>query len=458
MTFRTYRVWSILGPLKTEVMNMERYSFQTEIHGSGGFAKVIRGKDNDLDRDIAVKVLSPILEHSNEADRERFRREARILAKMSHPNIPAVYDVNFKDETFLIIFQFVEGTTLRQIISDSGPVPINQARLWFHQLASALDHAHRLGIIHRDVKPENIIVTPNKESAYLVDFGIAITAEDSRKLTKSGFVVGTPGYMSPEQHAGEPVDERTDVYSLGVTLYEALAGQPMRHGAYEPLSTANETIPPAIDDLITNCIEDKNRRVETVRVFSSLLSGALQIPSRPLSELLTHGQLHEIAFQVESLTAADVMNLPAGQRDLLLAKINDVVSSAKETLEFASERFLQLMLTRGIFLPKQDYKEIVVPAIVWAFEKKFVVRLGKESLRDALEEAAFDSRGDAHEVLMEEFIKFLKRADLEDKEGWYLHAIREVIQSLMANPACTESSPELKAAFRVNRIQRSRAA
>jgi len=193
-------------------------------------------------------------------------------------------------------------------------------------------------------------------------------------------------------------------------------------------------------------------------IFSSLLSGALQIPSRPLSELLTHGQLHEIAFQVESLTAADVMNLPAGQRDLLLAKINDVVSSAKETLEFASERFLQLMLTRGIFLPKQDYKEIVVPAIVWAFEKKFVVRLGKESLRDALEEAAFDSRGDAHEVLMEEFIKFLKRADLEDKEGWYLHAIREVIQSLMANPACTESSPELKAAFRVNRIQRSRAA
>jgi len=461
MACRAYRVWSVLGPMELiEVKSMvERFSFQTEIHGAGGFAKVIHGKDNTLDRDIAVKVLSPLIEQSSESDKERFRREARTLAKMSHPNIPAIYDVDFNDGKFLIIFQFIEGVTLRQIIADSGPVPINQARVWFHQLASALDYAHKLGIIHRDVKPENIIITPNKESAYLVDFGIAISAEDGRKLTKSGFVVGTQGYMSPEQQSGDPVDERTDVYALGVTLYEALAGHSMRHGAYEALSTVNETIPPAIDDLINNCIADQGRRLESVRTFNSLLSGALQIPTRPLSELLTHGQLHEIAFQVESLSAAEVVNLPAGQRDLLLAKIYDVVSSDKGTLEFASERFLQLMLTRGIFLPEPDYREIVIPAIDWAFERKFVVRLGKESLRDALEEAAFISRGEAHRVLMEEFILFMQRVDLEDKEGWYLHAIREVISSLMANPACTSSSPELKQAFRnVNKIQRSHAA
>jgi serine/threonine protein kinase len=435
---------------------MERFSFQTSLHGAGGFAKVIRGKDNTLDRDIAVKVLSPLLTEFSEPDQDRFKREARILAKLSHPNIPAIYDVDFDDGKFLIIFQFIEGVTLREIISGTGAVPINQARLWFHQLASALDYAHKLGIIHRDVKPENIIITPNKEAAYLVDFGIAISAEDGKKLTKSGFVVGTPGYMSPEQHAGEPVDERTDVYSLGVTLYEALAGHPLAHGTYEPLSTSNETIPPAIDDLISACIDAKARRLETVKLFSSQLSGALQIPARPLSELLTHGKLHEIALQLESMTAADVANLPAGQRDLLLAKINGVVTSNDPGLEFASERFLQLMLTRGIFLPQDDYRDIVVPAMEWAFEKLFVVRLGKVTLRDALEEAAFTARGDAHQVLMEEFTRLLGRVNLEDKEDWYLHAVREVIAALMANPACTSSSPELKQAFRaVNKIQRS---
>jgi serine/threonine protein kinase len=435
---------------------MERFSFQTAIHGSGGFAKVIHGKDNTLDRDIAVKVLSPLLDQANELDRERFRREARTLGKMSHPNIPAIYDVDFEDGKFLIIFQFIEGTTLRQIISDTGAVPITQARLWFHQLASALDHAHKLGIIHRDVKPENIIITPNKESAYLVDFGIAISAEDGRKLTKSGYVVGTLGYMSPEQHAGEPVDERADVYSLGVTLYETLAGHPLAHGSYEPLSNSNETIPPAIDDLINACIDAKPRRLESVKLFSSQLSGALQIPARPLSELLMYGKLHEIALHLESLTATDVFNLPLGQRELLVAKINGVVTSNDPGLEFASERFLHLMLTRGIFLPKDDYRDIVVPAIEWAFEKVFVVRLGKVALRDAIEIAAFSARGDSHQVLMEEFTKLLGRIRLEDKEDWFLHAVREVIAALMANPACTESSPELKQAFRaVNKIQRS---
>ncbi|MBZ5627448.1 MAG: serine/threonine protein kinase [Acidobacteriia bacterium] len=436
---------------------MERFSFQTTLHGSGGFAKVIRGRDNTLDRDIAVKVLSPLLTEFSEPDQERFKREARILAKLSHPNIPAIYDVDFDDGKFLIIFQFIEGQTLRDIINESGAVPINQARVWFHQLASALDYAHKLGIIHRDVKPENVIVTPNKESAYLVDFGIAISAEDGKKLTKSGFVVGTPGYMSPEQHAGEPVDERTDVYSLGVTLYETLAGHALRHGAYEPLSNLNETIPPQIDDLISECIDDKPRRLETVRLFSSQLSGALQLPSRPLSEVLTHGKLHEIALYLESLSAADVANLPAGQRDVLISKITDVVGSNEPNLEFPSERFLQLMLTRGVFLPRDDYRDIVAPGIEWAFERYFGSRLGKVTLRDAIEEAAFISRGDAHKVLMEEFTKSFERSQLDTKEGWFLHAVREVIIALMANPSCTESSPVLKDGLKqVNRLQRAR--
>jgi len=435
---------------------MERFSFQPDLHGAVGFAKVIRGKDNALDRDIAVKFLTPLATEFSTSDQDRFRREARILAKLSHPSIPAIYDVDFDNGKFLIIFQFIEGQTLRQIINEEGPVPISQARIWFHQLASALDHAHKLGIWHRDVKPENIIITPNKEDAYLVDFGIAITSEDGKKLTQTGYAIGTPGYMSPEQSAGESVDGRTDVFSLGVTLYEALAGKKLTYGDYEALSTANETIPPAIDDLIGACLESKEMRLSSIKLFSSQLSSAVQIPARPLSELLAHGKLHEVAFSLESLSATDVMKLPAGQRDLLLAKISSVVTSNDPGLELASERFLQLMLTKGLFLPKDDYRDIVVPAVEWAFEKVFFVRLGKHMLREALADAAFIARGDSHQVLMDEFTKLLKRIELDDKEDWFLHAVREVITALMANPACISSSPELKQAFReVGRIQRS---
>lgn len=115
------------------------------------------------------------------------------------------------------------------------------------------------------------------------------------------------------------------------------------------------------------------------------------------------------------------------------------------------------MLTRGVFLPKDDYRDIVAPAIEWGFEKYFGSRLGKLTLREAIEEAAFVARGDAHKVLMEEFTNVLKRTDLQDKEDWFLHALREVIIALMANPSCTESSPTLKDGLRqVNKLQRAR--
>lgn len=418
---------------------------------------MIKGRDNALERDIAVKVLDPLVTQFKEADQERFRREARILAKLSHPNIPAIYDVDFSNGHFMIVFQFIDGQTLREIISDSGPVQISTARTWFHQIASALEHAHGLGVTHRDIKPENIIITPNRESAYLVDFGIAITAEDGKKLTKSGFVMGTPGYMSPEQQVGDPVDRRSDIYSLAVTFYETLAGNPLRSGpTYQALSTLNETIPPQIDDIILACLEERDRRLDSAKLFSSQLAGALQLPSKPLSEVLTHGRLHELAISLEALTASDAAHLPVGQRDVMLTKVIDVVGSNDPNLEFPAERLLELMVTRGLFLPKDDYRDIVIPAIDWGFHRFFGSRLGKQSLREALEQAAFVSRGDAHRVLMEEFTEFLSKANFEDKPDWYLHGIRELVIALMANPFCIDGSPALKAVLReVNKIQRS---
>jgi serine/threonine protein kinase len=439
---------------------VERFTFQPTIHGAGGFAKIIRGRDNELERDIAVKVLDQLATEFGEEDRIRFRREARILAKLSHPNVPSIYDIQFSTDHFLIVFQFIEGKTLREIINESGPVPMALARRWFHQLASALEHAHKLGIVHRDVKPDNIIITPDQDSAYLVDFGIAITMEDSKKLTKSGYVVGTAGYMSPEQHRGDPVDYKTDIFSLGVTLYEALSGKPLPVGSYAELSTANETIPPQIDDLILACLEPQKTRIDSARTFSNQLEGALKLPSKPLSEVLTRGRLHEVAVSLDALSANDIANLPPGQRYLIVSKVADILSSRDENLEYPAATFLEMMLTKGILLPRDDYREIVAPAIVWAFERQYSDgRVGRAKLREALETAAFIAHADTYGVLSEEFINFLNKVSLDERENRYLQGLREIITALMANLSCSDSAnaANLNSKLRsINKISRDR--
>lgn len=441
-----------------------RFTFEEDIHGAGGFAKVIKGRDNVLERDIAIKVLDPLATDFPESDQERFRREARILARLSHPNVPAIYDVDFNSPgKFAIIFQFIEGLTLKEVLHEGGPCQLKEARTWFHQIASALDHAHELGIIHRDVKPDNIIIRPDRESAYLVDFGIALSKEDAEKLTESGFVIGTRGYMPPEQLAGEEVDGRADIYSLGVTLYEALAGKEMPVGQYEELASTNEAVPPQIDDLIQYCLQSKDRRLNSLKTFSSRLLGALR-SLKPLSDVLAHGSLYELASILEELTSNDFINLPKGQQALILAKVSDIVSSDDAKLQFASERFLDLLLSRGMLLSKDEYREIVNPAIKWGFERSFSgallgKKLGRDKLRRALEQAGAFAQNVAHEVLREEFGNFIREVDFGEKEDWYLHAVRQMLQTLLANPSCVKGYDDLVAALKkVNSIQRSRSA
>ncbi len=435
----------------------ERFTFDKEPHGAGGFAKVIKGRDNTLERDIAVKVLDPLVTKFPQADQERFKREARILAKLSHPNIPAIYDVEFGPKSFLIIFQFIEGQTLRQLIESDGPCQISEAKTWFHQIASALEYAHSLGIVHRDVKPDNIIVRPDRESAYLVDFGIALSAEEAKRITQSGLVLGTPGYMSPEQERGEKVTAASDMYSLGVSLYEALSGRRIPPGEYEDLSAASEAIPPQIDELIRDCIQPPERRITSAREFLSRLAGAVSA-AKPLSDVLAHGRLHELASALEPLSPTELARLPAGQRALILAKLSDIVASGDPNLHFAAEQFLDLLLSRALHLDKEDYRDVVGPAIDWAFEKESPNGyVGSNRIRRTLEEAAYSSRADAHEVLREEFGEFLKDKNLLDKEEWYLHGARKVLQTLLANPTCTTGAGDLVDALKkVNAAQRTR--
>ena len=201
-----------------------RYEIEREL-AKGGMADVFVAYDRQLKRRVAVKVLFPEFAR-DPSFVERFRREAQNAASLNHPNIAAVYDWGQERGTYYIVMEFVEGRSLRDIIRTEGPLPAAAAARIAGELADALAFAHRNGVVHRDVKPGNVLITASGQ-VKLTDFGIAANQFDANQgLTQTGSVMGTATYFSPEQAQGHPVDGRSDVYSLGVVLYEMLAGVP----------------------------------------------------------------------------------------------------------------------------------------------------------------------------------------------------------------------------------------
>lgn len=285
---------------------MERYQLETGKQDSGGFGKVIKGYDNILQRDVAVKILDPVFKtFPDKEDQERFIKEGRILASLSHPNIPAIYDIIINDE-FKIIFEYIHGENLREKLK-SGPISLKRAKNYIVNIASALKYAHSRGVIHRDLKPENLVITEDNIICYLVDFGIALSREDTRRITKAGYIIGTPGYMSPEQESGEDIDYKTDIYSLGICLYEMLSGRIVPKGHYDRLSDTDDLIPKAIDDLILSCIKPKESRLHDLDRFVNNLITSLR-PTASIADLLTKGTLHEIVQELATETADTFIN------------------------------------------------------------------------------------------------------------------------------------------------------
>jgi serine/threonine-protein kinase len=193
-----------------------------ELVGSGGMSSVYRARDRVLDRPVALKVLH---EHfvGDDDHVERFRREARAVASLSHPNIVTVIDRGEHDGSQFIVFEYVDGGNLKRVIDRAGPAPVDRALELTIQVARGLAYAHEQGLVHRDVKPQNVLLNGSGR-AKVTDFGIARSL-DVRGMTQTGTVLGTSEYISPEQAQGRDVGEQTDVYSLGVVVYELLTGQ-----------------------------------------------------------------------------------------------------------------------------------------------------------------------------------------------------------------------------------------
>lgn len=239
----------------------------TEKIGEGGMGAVFKGIDTMLEREVAIKMLKPELASQPDIV-ERFRTEAVTLAKLNHPNIATLYSFLRQGDDFFMVMEFVRGQTLDDVIRKFGAIDCNRAIALFCQALEGIEHAHRMGIVHRDIKPANIMLT-DSGSIKVMDFGIARVLGTAR-MTRQGNVVGTVEYMAPEQVRGAASDARSDIYSLGILLYEMLTGRvPFEHDsefelmraqvedAPKPPRTFASSIPLAVEQAIMRALAKK---------------------------------------------------------------------------------------------------------------------------------------------------------------------------------------------------------
>lgn len=272
-----------------------------ETLGYGGMSEVHHGQDVRLGREVAIKILRADLARDPQFQ-ERFRREAQNSAALNHPAIVAVYDTGEANTEFgqlpYIVMEFVEGRTLRDIVKTEGPMSQKRAMEVMADVCAALDFSHRHGIVHRDVKPANVMITKNG-AVKVMDFGIARAMHDGQSaMTQTAAVIGTAQYLSPEQARGESVDARSDVYAAGCVLYELITGEPPFTGdspvavAYQhvredpnPPSSVNPAVAPELDAVVLKALAKgpANRYQSAAEMRSDLvrtLSG--QRPAAPM--------------------------------------------------------------------------------------------------------------------------------------------------------------------------------
>ena len=276
-----------LGTHVAQVLSAN-YELESEV-GRGGMGIVYCARDRRLKREIAIKVLPPEL--SFRADiRQRFLREAETAAQLNHPNIVPIYTVEERDNLVYFVMAYIKGDNLGQRLQQHGPMPPVEVRRILREVAEALAYAHNRNVIHRDIKPDNIIIDEETGRAMVTDFGIAraLTDTGDSRLTATGMAIGTPAYMSPEQSAGDKaIDGRSDLYSLGVVGYQMLCGQTpfvasntpsmlVKHLSERPIPVDERwpDLPPDLSRAVMMCLEkDPNDRFPNAAAFAVALNG-----------------------------------------------------------------------------------------------------------------------------------------------------------------------------------------
>ena len=286
----------------------ERYEI-VEILGEGGMAFVYKAKDKQLQRYVAIKTLKPNYVNQ-EKFVDRFRREAQTAANLNHPNIVQIFDWGIDDEPYFVM-EYIEGNTLTSIISGNRTVGLNDILYIGSQVANGLKEAHKRGLVHRDIKPGNIMITPDGK-VKVTDFGIVSLQNEESDITKTGAVLGTASYISPEQAQGKPVSFESDLYSLGTVLYELIAGKPpftgdspiataTKHLTDKPekLSNFRKDIPKALENAILKLLEkrpsDRFKSAEDLRAL--LLQQRKQIQINQTQENLVDLTNPKIKFR-----------------------------------------------------------------------------------------------------------------------------------------------------------------
>jgi serine/threonine protein kinase len=322
----------------------------TERIGIGGMAEVYLGKHILLDRLVAIKVMHGFLSE-HEHVKERFKREAKAVAHLRHPNIVQVYDFDIQDDLIFMVMEYIEGTNLQKELVRLGEegkrFPIKQIGSIINDIASALDYAHSRGMLHRDIKPSNILI--DKEGkAYLTDFGIAKIFSD-QKITATGTLMGTPAYMSPEQAKGDELTEESDIYSLGIVAFEMLTGQ-VPYDAKTPIaivfkqindpvpeiSRLVEDVPTSAQDVIDRALakspevrySSAEELVRALRIALEALESTETIPVIPIESEADEKMLYDTqVMSAEEMASIEHDKVIASSKDESTSKVIDQPAS-----------------------------------------------------------------------------------------------------------------------------------